>query len=124
MRHVANAMLGGLLFGSAALLACFNAPSDAVQFSCDPDDAAECPDGYECRIDGCCHREDTPDDDSVGACKLGAPAASAGGPPPPPEPTTTGTTTDGDSTGGATDATDAAGATASTGPTSSGDTTS
>lgn len=94
MRHVVKATLAGLLFGSAALAACFNAPSDAVQFACDPDDGGECPGGYECRIDGCCHREDTPDDDSVGACKLGAPGASGGGPPEP----TTGTSTSGDDT--------------------------
>ncbi|MCY1068975.1 hypothetical protein OV090_29825 [Nannocystis sp. RBIL2] len=117
MRHVAKAMLCGLLFGSAALSACFNAPSDPVQFSCEPDDAAECPAGYECRIDGCCHREDTPDDDSVGACKLGATGANSGDPPPPPAQTTTGTSTDSDGTASATDAT---GVTTTTGATSTG----
>ncbi|MCY1006825.1 hypothetical protein OV079_14940 [Nannocystis pusilla] len=120
MRHVANAMLSGLLFGSAALSACFNAPSDPVQFACEPDDAGECPAGYECRIDGCCHREDTPDDDSVGACKLGATGANPGDPPPPPPQTTTETGTDSDGTAGTTDATDATGATTTTGATSTG----
>jgi hypothetical protein len=121
MRHVANALRLGPagLLGAALLVGCFNPPAERVQFACDPGGAAECPDGYECRRDGCCHREDTPDDDAYGACKLNLGGGGAGGltssPPPPP-----GTTTDAEDTDSATDATGDAGADALVGATSSG----
>lgn len=68
-----SALALGLLAG-----ACFNPPSGAVQFACDPAGDAACPDGYECRPDGCCHREGSDGDD--GACKLGVgPGVSASG---------------------------------------------
>lgn len=119
MRHVAIT----LLFGPAVFLAgCFNPPSDPVQFACDPDDAAECPAGYECRVDGCCHREDTPDDDQVGACKLGVGSASGTPPPSTSLPSTVSaasdSSSDASSSGGATDATSDTGTSDSTGATS------
>jgi len=66
--------------GTAILAApaCFNPPADPVQFSCEPGDEAECPAEYECRDDGCCHREDSPDGSADGGCHISA--ASASGP--------------------------------------------
>jgi len=121
MRHVANTLSRALLLAAAvtAAGACFNAPAEPVQFACDLDDAPECPGGYECRIDGCCHREDTPEDDAVGECKLGAGGASGMNPPMPPPATSEDTSTSTSSTGGATDATSDTGATTSAGTTSS-----
>ncbi|MDC0673865.1 hypothetical protein [Nannocystis radixulma] len=120
MRHVANTLWRALLLGPVVMFAgaCFNAPADPVQFACDPDDAPECPGGYECRIDGCCHREDTPDDDAVGECKLSAGSAGNTNPPTPPDPTTEDATTSSGSTGGGTDTTGDTGATTSAGTTS------
>lgn len=121
MRHVANALRLGpaRLFGAALLVGCFNPPAEPVQFACEPDDAAECPDGYECRRDGCCHREDTPDDDAFGACELGLGGGGASGPPTPPPPASS-STTDAETTDSATDATGDTGAAALAGATSSG----
>jgi hypothetical protein len=42
-----------ILCGSA-LVACFDPPQPDVAFLCGDGDS--CPDGYECRADGCCHR--------------------------------------------------------------------
>jgi hypothetical protein len=67
-----SALALGLLAG-----ACFNPPAGAVQFACDPAGDAACPAGYECRDDGCCHREGSEGDD--GACKLGVASISASG---------------------------------------------
>ena len=41
-----------------ALGACFEAPKADISFRCGP--AGECPGGYECRDDGCCHLPDSP----------------------------------------------------------------
>ena len=90
------AVLAGLAAG-----ACFNPPSAAVMFACDPAGSSACPAGYTCQDDGCCHKDGTDDPADDGACKLG------GG-------------------GGATsDATSATGSTGSTGaaPSSTGTTT-
>lgn len=67
-----------LLLGAASISApaCFNPPSEPVQFSCQPGDADECPPEYECRDDGCCHREDSPDGAAEGACKLSGGSAA------------------------------------------------
>lgn len=45
--------------------ACFDPQIPTVAFRCGEQDA--CPDGYECRPDGCCHKEGSPLDEH-GAC--------------------------------------------------------
>jgi len=52
----------------AAAWGCFSPPSADVLFSCDPDDAPECPPDYTCQADGCCHRDGSDVDASPGAC--------------------------------------------------------
>lgn len=56
----------------AAAWGCFSAPSADVLFSCDPDDAPECPPDYTCESDGCCHRNGSDVEASRGACNSGA----------------------------------------------------
>lgn len=56
---------------SGAEISCFQAPSDDVSFSCDPEDAPECPNGYTCERDGCCHRDGSDVEANLGACALG-----------------------------------------------------
>lgn len=76
------AACAGLVLGGALglLASCFDAPQPAVQFSCDPDDAPECPDGYTCEADGCCHRDGSDVQANLGACQLGgAPLSGTGG---------------------------------------------
>jgi hypothetical protein len=68
-RTIAAALLG--LVG-----ACFDAPNGAVMFSCDPENAPECPSGYTCESDGCCHRDGSDVDANLGGCKL-APGTEA-----------------------------------------------
>jgi hypothetical protein len=48
---------------------CFDAPSADVMFSCDPDTAPACPDGYTCESDGCCHRDGSDFSAHAGECK-------------------------------------------------------
>ena len=72
----ARARAGLLLWSFAALAglaagACFNPPSAAVMFACDPSGSSACPAGYTCRDDGCCHKDGTDDPADDGACKLG-----------------------------------------------------
>jgi hypothetical protein len=55
----------------AALGACFNPPADAVLFACDPEAAPTCPDGYTCEVDGCCHRDGSDIDATLGSCRIG-----------------------------------------------------
>jgi hypothetical protein len=55
----------------AAVWGCFSAPSADVLFSCDPEAAPECPPGYSCESDGCCHRDGSDVDASRGACGAG-----------------------------------------------------
>ena len=43
------------------LMACFDPELPNVMFECGPGD--DCPDGYECRSDGCCHKEGSPADE-------------------------------------------------------------
>lgn len=67
----------------AAVWGCFSAPSADVLFSCDPEAAPECPPGYSCESDGCCHRDGSDVDASRGACGAGetsgpAPTATDG----------------------------------------------
>lgn len=133
-------------FGTA-LGACFNPPSNAVMFACDPAAAPECPAGYTCEADGCCHRDGSDVSSQLGACMIGGPPGASTGPTTgdeattdAPDPTTgtasTGTTTDATTTDapGTTDATTAdatgttttdtsGGTTAATDATSTGETT-
>lgn len=67
-RSTALAALAGL-----ALAACFTAPADAVLFACTAK-APDCPDGYTCADDGCCHRDGSDITANYGACGLGGPA--------------------------------------------------
>lgn len=57
-----------LVVASAA--ACFTAPAAAVQFSCDPASAPECPPDYACEADGCCHRVGSDIEANLGSCRL------------------------------------------------------
>jgi hypothetical protein len=82
----------GLLFGLAA--ACFEAPSDSVVFSCDPESAPACPPGYTCEEDGCCHRDGSDVEEHFGKCRLSG--TDSGGPPTGPD---TGATSATDATG-------------------------
>lgn len=61
----------GLLLGIGLAGACFNAPQPAVQFSCDQDEAPQCPSGYTCEPDGCCHLDGSDYEANAGACQLG-----------------------------------------------------
>lgn len=63
--------LAGALGASLGLAACFELPADDVTFSCDPQGASACPDGYRCEADGCCHRIGSDVSASLGACALG-----------------------------------------------------
>lgn len=99
--HLLAALLG-------ATAGCFTPPSPAVLFSCDPEGAAECPTGYSCEVDGCCHREGSDYEQHEGTCRLGlgdGPAAT----------TTVGTTAEASTTSDAGTATDAIETTGSTG---------
>ncbi len=58
--------------------ACFSAPQPAVQFSCDLASAPECPEGYTCEADGCCHRDGSDYDAHAGQCQLGGGLLTAG----------------------------------------------
>jgi hypothetical protein len=99
----------------AAAPACFNPPAGQVQFSCEPEGGSACPDGYECRSDGCCHRQDSPEGDTEGACKLGGfGAETASG-----SSSSTGATSTGGATGG-TGATGTAGSSSTSTSTSTG----
>lgn len=64
-----------LLLGLCAggLAACFDPPSAAVLFSCDPDNAPACPPGYTCEIDGCCHRDGGDFEEHRNECRVGDP---------------------------------------------------
>lgn len=64
MRRLVFGVLAGLLAG------CFDAPAAAVMFSCEPDGASACPDGYSCEADGCCHRDGTDVAAHLGECRL------------------------------------------------------
>ena len=59
------AFLAGLASG-----ACFRPPSADVLFACDPATAPECPPGYTCQDDGCCHKDGTDPDENRGACMV------------------------------------------------------
>lgn len=110
----------GLALGLAA--ACFQAPRPAVQFSCDPDDAPECPEGYSCEDDGCCHLDGSDVDAHRDECKLGVGPPTAGtGLPTTTDPS--GSTADpstGDSTGDSTGASTSASTGGSTAADSTG----
>jgi hypothetical protein len=86
-RH-ASSFLGGFRFGAwsglvlGAVLAgaCFDAPQPAVQFSCDPADSPECPPGYSCEADGCCHLDGSDYAAHEGDCQLGGGGLTSGPP--------------------------------------------
>lgn len=71
----------GLLLGAALAGACFDAPRPAVQFSCDPAEAPECPPGYSCEADGCCHLDGSDYAAHEGDCQLGGGVITTGMPP-------------------------------------------
>jgi hypothetical protein len=58
----------GVFFG--LIVGCFDAPAAVVMFSCEPDGASACPDGYTCEADGCCHRDGSDVNAHAGECKL------------------------------------------------------
>ena len=61
MRALRLLGLLGLLFGAGlALPACYETPTPACAFLCGQGSA--CPDGYTCRADSWCRRQDVPDD--------------------------------------------------------------
>jgi len=91
----------GLVIGLGA--ACFNAPSDAVIFRCDPDSAPACPPGYTCEEDGCCHRDGSDVEEHFGACRLSG--TDSGGTPTGSGTGTTGTEATSSQTSSATDTT-------------------
>jgi hypothetical protein len=100
----------GLLLGAALAGACFDAPRPAVQFSCDPAEAPQCPPGYTCEADRCCHLDGSDYAEHAGECQLGGGVLTSGAPP---------STTDSGSGEGSTDAPSSSDSTASSG---SGDT--
>jgi hypothetical protein len=53
-------LLGLLLAAGLALPACYETPAPACAFLCGQGGA--CPDGYTCRADSWCRRQDVPDD--------------------------------------------------------------
>jgi hypothetical protein len=70
MRTLILALTLALSLGGLA--GCFKPQVPDVAFTCGPDGG--CPDDYECRVDGCCHRLGSSLDEH-GAC--GEPAADA-----------------------------------------------
>jgi hypothetical protein len=70
----------GLVLGAALAGACFDAPQPAVQFSCDPADSPECPPGYSCEADGCCHLDGSDYAAHEGDCQLGGGGLTSGQP--------------------------------------------
>ena len=50
--------------------ACFRPPSADVLFACDAAAAPQCPPGYTCADDGCCHRDGTDPEQNAGACRV------------------------------------------------------
>ncbi len=102
MRRLVFGALAGLVVG------CFDAPAAAVMFSCEPEGASACPDGYSCEADGCCHRDGTDVAAHLGECKLAGgtdgattalPGTSSGSSSSGTDATTTGEPTDSRSTG-------------------------
>lgn len=65
----------GVLVGGG--ISCFNPPSADVLFSCAEE--GECPDGYGCEDDGCCHRDGSDVEENLGACALGGEGTESGG---------------------------------------------
>jgi hypothetical protein len=70
----------GLVLGAVLAGACFDAPQPAVQFSCDPAEAPECPPGYSCEADGCCHLDGSDYAAYEGDCQLGGGGLTSGPP--------------------------------------------
>lgn len=64
-------ILAGVFALSAVTSACFEAPGGDVTFACDPFAAPECPEGYTCQSDGCCHENGSDIEANAGACRLG-----------------------------------------------------
>ncbi len=62
----------GLALGLGLLApACFTPPADDVLFACEPEGLDDCPPGYDCEADGCCHRGGSDLEAMLGACALG-----------------------------------------------------
>jgi len=128
MRHGSTLRLGawlGLAFGAALAGACFDAPRPAVQFSCDPNDAPQCPEGYTCEADGCCHLNGSDYEENAGACQIGGGGLTGGLGSGSETGTGTSTSTTGDATTGTSDggSTTAAGESGSTTAATDGGTT-
>lgn len=70
----------GVVLGAALAGACFAAPKPAVQFSCEPARAPQCPPGYTCEADGCCHLDGSNYEEHEGECQLGGIAPTGTGP--------------------------------------------
>jgi hypothetical protein len=96
--------LAALLVGMVA--ACFDAPAAVVMFSCEPGDAPQCPPGYTCKQDGCCHKDGTDFATFEGQCRFAGMTESATGTSvgssDSSDGTATGATTSGATTSGAT----------------------
>lgn len=75
VRALGWAALIGLVVGGG--ISCFNPPSADVLFSCA--EQGECPDGYSCEEDGCCHRDGSDVDENLGSCALGGGGTETGG---------------------------------------------
>ena len=67
MRRITNTLGLTLILAQAG---CFRPPDADVQFSCNQQSAPECPDGYSCEADGCCHRDGSDVEANLGQCKL------------------------------------------------------
>ena len=115
------AVLAGLAAG-----ACFNPPSAAVMFACDPSGSSACPAGYTCQDDGCCHKDGTDDPADDGACKLGGGGGGASSEATSEATGSTGAATSSTTTAGTTDtggtSTDTGSSSSSTGPQTTGTT--
>lgn len=115
MRTPTSAAWLGLVLGAVLGGACFDAPRPAVQFSCDPDEAPQCPAGYTCEADGCCHLDGSDYEANVGACQLGGIGGTVGG----ATGSETGTSTGGEPSTGAASSSESGGSSESSGSDSS-----
>jgi hypothetical protein len=65
------ALAAGFASSLGAISACFNAPADDVLFSCASGASPQCPEGYSCEADGCCHKDGSDVEANYGGCALG-----------------------------------------------------
>ncbi len=115
----------GLAIGLAG--ACFTAPQPAVHFSCEPDGASDCPEGYTCQSDGCCHLDGTSFEDHEGECQLAGGFPGTGATDPGATGSSDGAQTEEtgqtEESGGSTDASGSMGSTGASGSSDDGGTT-